>query len=123
MQGMLDNLSQPVAFATVPLGVEAIPGPSSPRRDSSLSSDTESEEPIVSRLTRKLGMGRTTSAMQSKTLSRSLKSPIGSELELEDDDFFDEGNLGLSKSYSKAIVDIHWTIRRRSIGLILRYTV
>ncbi|KAJ3921131.1 hypothetical protein F5877DRAFT_89056 [Lentinula edodes] len=92
MQGMLDNLSQPVAFATVPLGVEAIPGPSSPRRDSSLSSDTESEEPIVSRLTRKLGMGRTTSAMQSKTLSRSLKTPISSELELEDDDFFDEGD-------------------------------
>ncbi|KAJ3883767.1 hypothetical protein F5051DRAFT_390866 [Lentinula edodes] len=92
MQGMLDNLSQPVAFATVPLGVEAIPGPSSPRRDSSLSSDTESEEPIVSRLTRKLGMGRPTSAMQSKTLSRSLKTPISSELELEDDDFFDEGD-------------------------------
>ncbi|KAJ4480547.1 hypothetical protein C8J55DRAFT_513126 [Lentinula edodes] len=92
MQGMLDNLSQPVAFATVPLGVEASPGTSSPRRDSSLSSDTESEEPIVSRLTRKLGMGRSTSAMQSKTLSRSLKTPISSELELEDDDFFDEGD-------------------------------
>ncbi|KAJ3830025.1 hypothetical protein F5880DRAFT_1469342, partial [Lentinula raphanica] len=92
MQGMLDNLSQPVAFATVPLGTEATAGTSSPRRDSSLSSDTDSEEPIVARLTRKLGMGRSSPATQSKTLSRSMKPSISSDLDLDDDDFLDEGD-------------------------------
>ncbi|KAJ3844467.1 hypothetical protein F5878DRAFT_648885 [Lentinula raphanica] len=80
MQGMLDNLSQPVAFATVPLGTEATAGTSSPRRDSSLSSDTDSEEPIVARLTRKLGMGRSSPATQSKTLSRQLLPYSGFQL-------------------------------------------
>ncbi|KAJ3797234.1 hypothetical protein GGU11DRAFT_816606 [Lentinula aff. detonsa] len=92
MQGMLDNLSQPVAFATVPLGMEATAGTSSPRRDSSLSSDTEAEEPIVSRLTRKLGMGRSSPAKQSKAFSRSLKPSVSSDLDLDDDDFLDDGD-------------------------------
>jgi len=40
MEGMLDNLSQPVAFATAPLGTE----PHAPRREESTSSDTDGEE-------------------------------------------------------------------------------
>ncbi|KAE9406416.1 hypothetical protein BT96DRAFT_1014917 [Gymnopus androsaceus JB14] len=95
MQGMLDNLSQPVAFATVPLGSEPIPGTSSPRRDLSLSSDTEPEEPMVSRLTRKFGMGKSSSAKPKNTpLSSSLPkhSSSGSDPNLDDDDFFDEGD-------------------------------
>jgi hypothetical protein len=42
MEGMLDNLSQPVAFATVPLAFD--PDPLPPARESSLSSDTDAED-------------------------------------------------------------------------------
>ncbi|KAJ4488180.1 hypothetical protein J3R30DRAFT_3654492 [Lentinula aciculospora] len=100
MQGMLDNLSQPVAFATVPLGMDTTPGTLQPRRDSSLSSDTESEEPIVSRLTRKLGMGKSSPATQSNPLSRSSKPLISSELDFDDDDSFDEGSFYVIPSES-----------------------
>jgi hypothetical protein len=65
MQGMLDNLSQPVAFATVPLGHPEIPiSPSSSDKaddihhDASLSSDTDLDEPIFSKFTRRIGMSR-----------------------------------------------------------------
>ncbi|KAJ7273494.1 hypothetical protein B0H12DRAFT_1089662 [Mycena haematopus] len=66
MQGMLDNLSQPVAFATAPLGApESAPNHvartklsshAGLRRDGSLSSDTDIEEPMVTRFARRLGM-------------------------------------------------------------------
>ncbi|KAF5391322.1 hypothetical protein D9757_002067 [Collybiopsis confluens] len=93
MQGMLDNLSQPVAFATVPLGVDSSIGTSSPKRnprkDMSHSSDTDPEEPIVSRLTRKFGMR---SAKQGRSPPLSSDSSKDFEHDLDDDDFFDEGD-------------------------------
>jgi len=65
MQGMLDNLSQPVAFATVPLGNPEVPTesqldvqPEEIRRDGALSSDTDVDEPIFSKFTRKIGISR-----------------------------------------------------------------
>ncbi|KAF8969806.1 hypothetical protein BDZ97DRAFT_1792699 [Flammula alnicola] len=65
MQGMLDNLSQPVAFATVPLGNPESPNAAASdakveeaRRDGALSSDTDVDEPIFSKFTRKIGMSR-----------------------------------------------------------------
>ncbi|GLB35334.1 hypothetical protein LshimejAT787_0208990 [Lyophyllum shimeji] len=100
MQGMLDNLSQPVAFATVPLGNTETPTgartPPTPRRDNSVGSDTDSaEEPMFSRLTRRIGInrdGRRTG--QRSTLN--IATP-------GDDDFeeFDEESLGdeLSESF------------------------
>lgn len=92
MQGMLDNLSQPVAFATVPLGMESSSGtktPPLPRRDASLSSDTDSaEEPMLSRFTRRIGMSR-----DGKKTNR--RSTLGMATSSGDDDFeegmFDEG--------------------------------
>src|SRR6266571_1172569 len=63
MQGMLDNLSQPVAFATIPLGPETPASPASDRpspelrRDGNLSSDTDPDEPIFSKFSRKIGLG------------------------------------------------------------------
>ncbi|KAJ6513892.1 hypothetical protein C8R47DRAFT_1207172 [Mycena vitilis] len=97
MQGMLDNLSQPVAFATAPLGV---PEPQSTthvvrtklsshavlRRDGSLSSDTDVEEPMVARFARRLGMssdGKKSSASNLNTRTASTPDP---------DDDFDEGD-------------------------------
>ncbi|KAK2460550.1 hypothetical protein APHAL10511_007020 [Amanita phalloides] len=64
MQGMLDNLSQPVAFATVPLGTEdtkaqsGIPKTSLRRKDDDDNTDTEIDEPIFARLSRRIGIGR-----------------------------------------------------------------
>lgn len=57
MEGMLDNLSQPVAFTTAPLGTE--PGYSGKRglqRDGSSGSEAEREEAFVSRFSRKFGL-------------------------------------------------------------------
>jgi hypothetical protein len=90
MQGMLDNLSQPVAFATVPLGnVSSDAGPQTPattgpRREGSTSSDTDIEEPIISRLTKRIGLGR-----QASKLSR-LSGSSGTNTTSQDEDEFDE---------------------------------
>ncbi|KAG5645004.1 hypothetical protein DXG03_007281 [Asterophora parasitica] len=104
MQGMLDNLSQPVAFATVPLGNAEPPAsgartPPIPKKDASLSSDTDSaEEAMFSRLTRRIGIGR-----DGKKASR--KSTLSVATSSGDDDFdeglFDEESLGdeLSESF------------------------
>ena len=79
MQGMLDNLSQPVAFATVPLSQPGIStSTSSPdktddlRRDGSLSSDTDLDEPIFSKFTRRIGMTREESKSGSSGSNRKL---------------------------------------------------
>lgn len=57
MEGMLDNLSQPVAFTTAPLGTElAFSGKRGLQRDGSSGSETEREEPFVSKFSRKLGL-------------------------------------------------------------------
>jgi len=61
MQGMLDNLSQPVAFATAPLGQDETPYSRDLHRDGSLSSDTDIEEGIATRLSRKIGLTKRTS--------------------------------------------------------------
>ncbi|KAG6891037.1 hypothetical protein C0992_010699 [Termitomyces sp. T32_za158] len=79
MQGMLDNLSQPVAFATVPLGntdispsLKTPPTSRTPRRDISLSSDTDSaDEPILSRLTKRIGIGRDSDRKEKSTVMAS----------------------------------------------------
>ncbi|OAX41311.1 hypothetical protein K503DRAFT_848471 [Rhizopogon vinicolor AM-OR11-026] len=56
MEGMLDNLSQPVAFATAPLGTEATSKKKGSRRDGSSSSDTE-EQSHRSKISSKLKLG------------------------------------------------------------------
>jgi hypothetical protein len=100
MQGMLDNLSQPVAFATVPLGHPEIPiSLSSPdktddiRRDGSLSSDTDLDEPIFSKFTRRIGISREGSKSSRKVPSND-KQPeheIDGSLEEYSEDFLEEG--------------------------------
>ncbi|KAF8212462.1 hypothetical protein K438DRAFT_1806545 [Mycena galopus ATCC 62051] len=96
MQGMLDNLSQPVAFATAPLGAPESAPPNHVartklsshaglRRDGSLSSDTDIEEPMVTRFARRLGMSG-----DSKKSSSQLNAKIIAPLDSEDD--FDEGD-------------------------------
>jgi hypothetical protein len=109
MQGMLDNLSQPVAFATAPLGSSEAATPavnsatpsSALRRDGSLSSDTDIEEPMVKRFTRRIGMSRggkkgDRSVGSSSGLDASTSKPHMHEEEF-DEDIFDEGE---SCSYS-----------------------
>lgn len=87
MQGMLDNLSQPVAFATVPLNApEDIP-PAEPsnsktesrRRDDALSSDTDADEPIFSKFTRKIGMSREGSRSGQSSSNRNDNAPSSSQ--------------------------------------------
>lgn len=110
MQGMLDNLSQPVAFATVPLGHPETPNtPSSPdktddlRHDGSLSSDTDVDEPIFSKFTRRIGMSREGSRNgrfgdSSRNLPRNDKRPeheFDPSLEEYSEDFLEEGCFSL----------------------------
>ncbi|KAK7023719.1 hypothetical protein R3P38DRAFT_2953885 [Favolaschia claudopus] len=92
MQGMLDNLSQPVAFATAPLASEyAAPKHvaraklAGSRRDASLSSDTDIEEPMVTRFARRLGMSG-----DSKKSSSNLNTNLVSTPDAEDD--FEQGD-------------------------------
>ncbi|KAI6111485.1 hypothetical protein EDD17DRAFT_1504810 [Pisolithus thermaeus] len=57
MEGMLDNLSQPVAFATAPLATEVgVLGKQGSRRDCGSSSDTDRDEPFVTKFSRRLGL-------------------------------------------------------------------
>ncbi|KAF5324941.1 hypothetical protein D9611_004350 [Ephemerocybe angulata] len=109
MQGMLDNLSQPVAFATAPLGPEVIPsennasGSQTPplvhgRRDSSLSSDTDNDEHMLSGWARRIGITSSrertkskSSAVKPKAVSQAPKSGSSSMEEFGDgDDFLEE---------------------------------
>ena len=65
MEGMLDNLSQPVAFTTAPLGTETdAQAKKVLRRDGSSSSDTDREDPLSTKLSRLLGLD----SMSSKTI-------------------------------------------------------
>lgn len=115
MQGMLDNLSQPVAFATVPLGHPEIPiSPSSTdksddiRRDGSLSSDTDLDEPIFSKFTRRIGMSREGSKsgrsdLSSRKLPSNGKQPehgIDGSFEEYNEDFLEEGY-----SFSRVVLE------------------
>ncbi|KAF9451196.1 hypothetical protein P691DRAFT_757473 [Macrolepiota fuliginosa MF-IS2] len=106
MQGMLDTLSSPVAFATAPLGNpesaetqnssahgsanlnSKTPSGSGSlsKRDPSFGSDTEVDEPILARLGRRIGMARE-SMGGIKHGSSSQKSHIRV---LDDDEDFDE---------------------------------
>ncbi|KAF8874631.1 hypothetical protein CPB84DRAFT_1966929 [Gymnopilus junonius] len=100
MQGMLDNLSQPVAFATVPLGNPETNSPTSDpsaqdsRRDGNLSSDTDIDEPIFSKFTRKIGMIREGSQSRSKKNDESSASSSRTSSYDEEDfeDFLEEGD-------------------------------
>jgi len=95
MQGMLDNLSQPVAFATVPLG-DAGPyssrsqSPPSTRRDVGCGSDTDTDDPVLTRLTRRIGISH-----GGRKITRG--SIADSSSRRGDEDFgegvFDEGQL------------------------------
>ncbi|KAJ7063096.1 hypothetical protein C8F01DRAFT_1131511 [Mycena amicta] len=93
MQGMLDNLSQPVAFATAPLGTPELQSGTRPsretfsRQDGNLSSDTDIEEPMVARFARRLGM----SGDSRRSLS-SLKPKVAPAPEPDPDDDFEEGD-------------------------------
>ncbi|KAG6866083.1 hypothetical protein C0991_008835 [Blastosporella zonata] len=96
MQGMLDNLSQPVAFATVPLGNTEPPAgvrtPPTPRRDASLSDTDSAEEPMFSRLTRRIGINRDAKTSSSRKSTLSVTTP-SSEDDFEEG-IFDEDALG-----------------------------
>jgi hypothetical protein len=84
---MLDNLSQPVAFATAPLAADDLPpAPSNNlQRNGSLSSDTDMEEPMVRRITRKIGIGRDVAKAKTSGLS---KTPV---VDLHEEEFDDDG--------------------------------
>jgi len=105
MQGMLDNLSQPVAFATVPLGPEISKDTSTSditapeiRVDGGLSSDTDHDEPILSKFSRKIGLGRkhdmsgkTNQKSSSLTQPSSHSQADGFDFGEDEDDFLETG--------------------------------
>lgn len=103
MEGMLDNLSQPVAFATAPLGSAEGSTPAAQRalrRDGSLSSDTDIEDPMATRFTRRIGMGKNVKVKTDRSLGATskldaLKGARAPSVDLGedgfDDDIFEEG--------------------------------
>ena len=103
MQGMLDNLSQPVAFATAPLGNPEVPTesqvdikPEEIRRDGALSSDTDVDEPIFSKFTRKIGISREgsksgRSGRSGRNLVDNSVQPPYDENDGDFEDFLEEG--------------------------------
>jgi hypothetical protein len=101
IQGMLDNLSQPVAFATAPLGTPEtqptnhgartkLSSHTTLRRDGSLSSDTDIEEPMVARFARRLGMSGDSKKSDRRSPSK-LNAQAASTPNPDED--FDEGTL------------------------------
>lgn len=87
MEGMLDNLSQPVAFATAPLS----PATRALRRDGSSSSDTDHEESMTTRVSRRIGIGRSGRKQQQDGSSNgwvTAREDIDLGDEFEDDDSF-----------------------------------
>ncbi|TFL06964.1 hypothetical protein BDV98DRAFT_556994 [Pterulicium gracile] len=103
MQGMLDNLSQPVAFATLPLNGEdtsnAYPPTPSPSTSAANirptnGNDENAEGDLVSRMSRRFGLGAL-GRSPSKPNVNSSKSAV-----LEEPDEFDEFSLDeLSESF------------------------
>ncbi|KAG7092270.1 hypothetical protein E1B28_008632 [Marasmius oreades] len=91
MQGMLENLSQPVAFATAPLGTSS--EPSRPEEHHSSDTDyTDAEERLSSRLSRKLKLGGKSVKSQLTAGGRGSPAIETSTQEGDfDDDFSDEG--------------------------------
>ncbi|KAF8559515.1 hypothetical protein OG21DRAFT_1452641 [Imleria badia] len=88
MEGMLDNLSQPVAFTTAPLGTETgFSGKRGVQRDGSSGSETEREAPFVSRFSRKLGLDGRSKLKQDTVLE-----------ETDEEVFADDGD-DLSESF------------------------
>lgn len=95
MEGMLDNLSQPAAFAAAPLGPSAA-GAQSRRglgREGSSSSDTDFEDSKASRISRKFGSGVT--RFPPKPIMESTVIDLRQELEEVHADDLDE----LSESF------------------------
>ena len=102
---MLDNLSQPVAFATIPLGPEISKDTSTSdiaaseiRADGGLSSDTDHDEPILSKFSRKIGLGRkhdmsgkTNQKSSSLTQRSSHSQEDGFDFAEDEDDFLETG--------------------------------
>jgi hypothetical protein len=109
---MLDNLSQPVAFATAPLGNEIISDdpsgsgtypPSTPlRRDSSLSSDTDNDEHMLSKWTRKMGINRERTKSKPTSSGKHIaSSSFKDDGDFEDDDDFLEAGTAISFAMSQ----------------------
>ncbi|KAF9562160.1 hypothetical protein CPC08DRAFT_706887 [Agrocybe pediades] len=105
MQGMLDNLSQPVAFATVPLGNEEskAPAPSDPKTEQPVrdtthsSSDTDTDEPIFSKFTRKIGIAprgsrNLTPKAKKQSSATSSKNALFGDADDDFDEFLEEGD-------------------------------
>ena len=111
MQGMLDNLSQPVAFATVPLGEAeqnvAERTPPSPSRDPNFSSDTDSaDEPMFSRFSRRIGFTR---EGKKPTRASKLSKAIPSTDDDSDGDLFDEGQYEHSSTRAFCLMNCRIT--------------
>lgn len=113
MQGMLENLSQPVAFATAPLGIPDVPpAPSADStttaatagggdearggRDSASSSDTDTDEPIFSRFTRKIGISRDLGGKSGRSSRTNSAAPSRNHSFEENDEFEDFLDAGAS---------------------------
>ncbi|KAL0071574.1 hypothetical protein AAF712_001431 [Marasmius tenuissimus] len=100
MQGMLENLSQPVAFATAPLGMpesSTSSGSKSARPEDNFSSDTDDAEDMASRFSRKFKLGKSVKRTPDTSGSGSSTKAMERVQEL-DDDFSDEGD-DLSESF------------------------
>ncbi|KII88963.1 hypothetical protein PLICRDRAFT_53460 [Plicaturopsis crispa FD-325 SS-3] len=85
MEGMLDNLSQPVAFATAPLGAEP---PQQKRPEGSSSSDTDADDTLATRFSRKIKSAGSRVLAGDNSFGRGAKPRSQPSVEVYDD--FDE---------------------------------
>ncbi|KXN82501.1 hypothetical protein AN958_02352 [Leucoagaricus sp. SymC.cos] len=121
MQGMLDTLSSPVAFATAPIGNPDVPDTqnSSPngstdlnskplpatvslRRVSSFNSDAEQEEPILTRLGRRIGIASQSIGLRHGHSQKNSQAKALSDV--SDDDDFDESLIDNGDDLSESFL-------------------
>lgn len=90
-EGMLHNLSQPVAFATAPLYPEySLPAKRRLKRDGNSSSETDLDDSLTTRLKRNLGLSISASTKGwSRTQVKADTATIDEDF--EDDDLFENG--------------------------------
>jgi hypothetical protein len=98
----LENISQPVAFASAPLGYPT--NPPYPRRDAGSSSDTEIDDGLATRLSKKIGFGRSydASALTTREGSPRKTQVTVSNLRQDFDEVLaDEGPCAIIRASSK----------------------
>jgi len=112
---LLENISQPVAFASAPLGYQT--NSPYPRRDTGSSSDTDIDDGLATRLSKKIGLTRRTpdtsfSAAREGSFTRKSQATV-SNLQQDLDEVFANEDDDLAESFFLIPSDDETTIIKR----------